>query len=74
VVDDDGNRLFTDADAKALGEKSAAALDKLFEAAAELSRLKDEDIDELAGKSPAAQSGDSASSSPAPSDAPSPSY
>lgn len=61
VVDEDGKRLFTDNDAPALGEKSAAALDRVFEVAARLSRLSDEDVDELAGNSAAAQSGDSTS-------------
>jgi hypothetical protein len=62
IVDDDGNRLFGDTDVSALGEKSAAALDRVFEVAARLSRLNDEDIEELAGKSAAGQPGDSASS------------
>ena len=35
----DGERLFTDHDVGALGEKSAAALDRVFEACAGLSRL-----------------------------------
>jgi hypothetical protein len=47
LVDEDGNRLFADADANALGEKSAAALDQLFDVAARLSRLSDGDIEEL---------------------------
>lgn len=46
-IDADGNRLFADQDAPALGKKSAAALDRVFEACAELSRLSNEDIDEL---------------------------
>ncbi len=74
IVDGDGKRLFTDADASALGEKSAAALDRVFEVAARLSRLSDEDIEELAGNSEAAQSGDSPSTSPGTSDAPSESF
>lgn len=61
VVDENGERVFTDQDANALGLKSAAALDRLFEVAAKLSRLSDEDVEELAGNSDAAQSGDSSS-------------
>lgn len=49
VIDEDGNRLFEDRDANALGLKSAAALDRVFTVAARLSRLSDEDVDELAG-------------------------
>lgn len=51
LVDEEGNRIFTDQDANELGKKSAAALDQLFEVAAELSRLTEEDVDDLAGKS-----------------------
>jgi hypothetical protein len=61
VVDEEGNRLFADTDANALGLKSAAALDRLFDVAAKLSRLSEEDVEELAGNSEAAQSGDSSS-------------
>jgi hypothetical protein len=62
VVDSDGERIFADNDAPALGKKSAAALDRVFEVASRLSRLSDEDVDELAGKSGSDQSGDSTSS------------
>lgn len=74
IVDDDGNRIFQDSDANALGAKSAAALDRVFAVAAELSRLSEEDVDELAGNSGAAQSGDSSSTSPESSAAPSGSF
>jgi hypothetical protein len=70
LVDDDGGRLFSDQDASALGEKSAAAIDRLFEVAAELSRLNNEDIEELAKNSEAGQAGDSTSTSPENSSAP----
>jgi hypothetical protein len=60
-IDENGNRLFTSTDLGALGEKSAAALDRVFEAASELSRLNQKDIEELAGNSGAAPGGDSAS-------------
>jgi len=61
AIDEDGNRLFTDQDANALGRKSAAALDRVFEACAELSRLTDEDIDELGKASGSDPSEDSRS-------------
>jgi hypothetical protein len=47
VVDEDGKRLFTDADAKALGDKSAAAMQRVFETAQRLSALTDDDVEEL---------------------------
>lgn len=48
IVDDAGARLFTDADADALGGKSAAALDRLFTVARKLNGLTKEDVEELA--------------------------
>jgi hypothetical protein len=69
IVGEDGERLFTDHDVAVLGKKSAAALERVFDVAARLSRLSDEDVEELAGNSDAAQSGDSPSSSPENSDA-----
>ena len=33
VVDEEGNRIFSDSDASALGKKSAAALERVFEVA-----------------------------------------
>jgi hypothetical protein len=51
IVDEEGTRLFLDADVKLLGQKSAAALDKLFEVAQRLSGLRDEDVEELAKNS-----------------------
>jgi len=44
VVDDDGKRLFTDADVAAIGEKSAAAVARLFDVASRLSGLNEEDV------------------------------
>jgi hypothetical protein len=49
VVDEDGNRIFSDEDAEALGKKSAAALDRVFAVAQRLSGLRPEDVEELAG-------------------------
>lgn len=49
VVDGDGKPLFTRDDVAALGEKSAAALDRIFTAAARLSGLSEADQKELEG-------------------------
>jgi hypothetical protein len=46
-------KLFSPDDAGALGDKSAAALDKLFSAAQRLSGITGEDVDELAKNSEA---------------------
>lgn len=47
MVDGNGDRLFTDADADALGKKSAAALQRIFEVAQRLAGLSPDDVDEL---------------------------
>jgi hypothetical protein len=39
AVDEDGNRLLTDADAAALGDKSAAAIDRMYAVASRLSGM-----------------------------------
>lgn len=65
VVDESGARLFSEADIPLLGRKSAAPLDRLYEAAQRLSRLRAADIEELRGNSDAGRSGDSTSGSPA---------
>jgi len=64
VVDEDGNRLFTAADLAALGEKSGAAIDRVYAVAARLSGLRDED-DEAAVRD-FALAGGNGSSSPSP--------
>ena len=48
VVDADGKRLFTDADVKQLGEKSATALERVWTAARKLSGMSEDDVEELA--------------------------
>lgn len=53
VVDEQGNRLFTEADVEELGKKSVAALDRVFAAASRLSAVSQKDIEEL-GKGSAA--------------------
>jgi hypothetical protein len=47
AVDESGERIFTDADAEALGRKSAPALDRLWPTAKRLNALTQEDEDEL---------------------------
>src|SRR5690606_8148835 len=47
-VDEDGNRIFTDADADMLATKSAAALDRIYKVAARLSGVSDDDVAEIA--------------------------
>lgn len=48
VVDENNQRLFQDSDVKELGRKSAAALERVFDVARELSGLKTQDVAELA--------------------------
>ena len=47
ICDENGERLFTDADIKALGKKSASALQRVFEVAQKLSGIGDDAIQEL---------------------------
>lgn len=62
-------RVFMDGDESWLGEKSATALQKLYNVAAKLSALSAEDVDELVKNSKSVQGADSCSVSPMPSDA-----
>ena len=48
IVDEDGKRLFAQTDVVALGEKNAAAIDKLFDVATRLSGISEDDVDDLA--------------------------
>ena len=48
VCDDTGARMFSEEDVQALGQKSASALQRIFEVSQRLSRIGDEDIQELA--------------------------
>lgn len=48
LVDEQGNRLFQRSDIDLLGQKSAVALNRVFEAARRLSGLNQEDVEELA--------------------------
>ncbi len=64
VVDEDGNRLFTDADIEALGELSAMALERVFEVALRLNGMSEEDVKELTEDFGGGPSGSSTSPSP----------
>lgn len=50
VVDEAGARVFSEADAEALGQKSAAALNRVFEAARQLNGLTEEASDAAASQ------------------------
>lgn len=67
VVDGDGERLFEDDDLEAIGAKSGAAIDKLWDVAARLSGISKEDEEELSGNVVASETtlgGSSPSDSP----------
>lgn len=49
AVDEKGNRLFSDKEAKALGEKSAKALERCVKVAQRLNGLTDSDMEEAKG-------------------------
>jgi hypothetical protein len=51
VIGEDGEPLFSQQDVSALGELSAAALDRVFEAASRLSGLNPADLEEMAKNS-----------------------
>lgn len=54
MVDEGGERLFDhrkDSEIVALGGKSAAALDRLFDRAQKLNGIGDEDVEDMVGKS-----------------------
>lgn len=48
VVDEDGNRLFSDADVAELAKQPAKAMDRVFSVAQRLSGLRPEDLEEAA--------------------------
>lgn len=47
VVDNEGQRIFSDADATALGDKSAAAIERLVNVAMRLSGIRAGDVEQL---------------------------
>ncbi len=56
IVDGNNNRIFEDADIPALAQKSAAALNRVYEVAQRLSGISQEDVDELTKNSETALS------------------
>jgi hypothetical protein len=48
VQDEEGNLLFSEKDIEALGKKSGAALERIFDAALRINRIGPNDVDELA--------------------------
>lgn len=56
AVNGDGKRLFKTPDVDALGQKSAVALQRVFDVAQRLSGISDQDVEELAGNSDSAMS------------------
>lgn len=61
LVDENGERMFDDTDVIALGKKSAAALDRVYNVARRLSALSDDDVEEMRKNSKRGQAGGSAS-------------
>jgi len=65
LVDEAGERLFTDQDASALGAKNGSVIDRLYDVASRLSGLSEDEKAELEGNSePATESAGSTSASP----------
>jgi hypothetical protein len=61
IVDEGGRRVFSDADIKALGEKSSTALQRVFDAAVRLSATRPGDVDGIADDLKGDPSGDTGS-------------
>lgn len=53
IVDEEGNRVFSEQEIAILGTKSAAALNRIIEAITDMSGISKKDMDELAGNSEA---------------------
>ena len=70
VIDETGQRLFTDEEADLLGAKSGAALDRVFAIAQKLNGLSGADVEELSKKSSGVPSAVSTSASALPSGSP----
>ena len=64
AIDEEGERLFSSKEAAALGDKSATALNRLFEVCCRLSGITESDVDKLEGNSEAAPAVKSGSTSP----------
>lgn len=61
IVDEDGNRIFTEDDIVALGKKNGLVLDRLSTEANKLNALTPTAVDDAAGKSEPTQNSDSIS-------------
>lgn len=61
IVDEAGERLFTEKDIEALGKKNATALQRIFEVAQRLSGIGQSDIEELVKNSAGGPNGSSTS-------------
>jgi hypothetical protein len=48
LVDDSGKLMFSEADINKLGQKSGAALDRIFAVAQKLNRITDQEVEQLA--------------------------
>ena len=70
VIDETGQRLFTDEEVDLLGAKSGAALDRVFAVAQKLNGLSGADVDELSKNSSGVPSAVSTSASALPSGSP----
>ena len=68
VIDETGQRLFTDDEVDLLGAKSGAALDRVFAVAQKLNGLSGADVEELSKNSSGVPSAVSTSASALPSD------
>jgi len=62
LVDEAGERLFSDQDAPALGAKNGSVIDRLYDVAARLSGLSEEEKEALEGNSEAASDASTSSS------------
>ena len=49
AIDEEGDRLFTSKEAKELGDKSATALNRLFEVCCRLSGITSDDVEKIEG-------------------------
>jgi len=70
VIDETGQRIFTDDEVDLLGAKSGAALDRIFAIAQKLNGLSGADVDELSKNSSGVPSAVSTSASALPSGSP----
>jgi len=61
IVGEDGTALFAEADLEALGQKSAVAIERVFDAARKLSGMTAGDVEELTKNSESGQSAASTS-------------